>query len=131
MERSGGFGQSLAHSFSLPSLVEGSEPISEAEEFVEVWLVASLSVCLHSCLLCLLFSLCLPASIFCLSASVCPSVCLPVICLHLLFFCHYVFLSHFVYLLSVCDRLHVYLPVSVKILVSFKNIQNLSYRYSC
>ena len=35
MERSG-FGQSLAHSFSLPSLVEGSEPISEAEEFVEV-----------------------------------------------------------------------------------------------
>lgn len=36
MERAGGFGQSLAHSFSLPSLVEGSEPISEADEFVEV-----------------------------------------------------------------------------------------------
>jgi len=39
MERSGGYGSSLAHSFSLPSLVEGSEPISEAEEFVEVILV--------------------------------------------------------------------------------------------
>ncbi|XP_052790745.1 tetratricopeptide repeat protein 28-like isoform X2 [Mya arenaria] len=36
MERSGGYGASLAPSFSLPSLVEGSEPISEAEEFVEM-----------------------------------------------------------------------------------------------
>ncbi|XP_053380746.1 tetratricopeptide repeat protein 28-like isoform X2 [Mercenaria mercenaria] len=36
MERGGGYGQSLAHSFSVPSLVEGSEPISEAEEFVEM-----------------------------------------------------------------------------------------------
>ena len=41
MERSGGYGSSLAHSFSLPSLVEGSEPISEAEEFVEVIIVFS------------------------------------------------------------------------------------------
>ncbi|XP_052220078.1 tetratricopeptide repeat protein 28-like [Dreissena polymorpha] len=35
MERSGGYGTSLAQSFSLPSL-GGSEPISEADEFVEM-----------------------------------------------------------------------------------------------
>ena len=36
MERTSGYGGTMSKSFSLPSLVEGSEPISEADEFMEV-----------------------------------------------------------------------------------------------
>ncbi|XP_060081998.1 tetratricopeptide repeat protein 28-like [Ylistrum balloti] len=36
MERGSHFGTNLSHSFSMPSLAEGSEPISEAEELLEV-----------------------------------------------------------------------------------------------